>query len=144
MATFASIVEWSGSLTNVLPPVEVDAGAARWPAVEAAGEAWDALYACNVCHIAPFAVSEGLLAGASRLLRPGGNLFLYGPFMVDGKQTAESNEAFDARLRAQNAAWGVRDSTALAALATTHGLQHRATEQMRANNLILVFERVEA
>ena len=44
----------------------------------------DAVVACNVCHISPFAVTEGLMAGAARYLAPGGGLFVYGPFIVEG------------------------------------------------------------
>ena len=44
----------------------------------------DAVVACNVCHISPFVVTEGLMAGAARYLAPGGGLFVYGPFIVEG------------------------------------------------------------
>ena len=44
-----------------------------------------------------------------RVLRAGGRLFVYGPFMRGGAHTAPSNAAFDQSLRAENAAWGVRD-----------------------------------
>ena len=98
-------------------PLELDAAAPAWPAdVEASR--YDALFAANVCHIAPYAVSEGLLAGAARVLSAdaAARLFIYGPFMVDGSMV-ESNRNFDAVLRGQNAEWGVRDTTDLAAVA---------------------------
>ena len=75
------------------------------------------------------------------MLKPNGGLFIYGPFMVDGEHTAESNLAFDQRLRAQNAEWGVRDSTAIAAAAASCGLQLVAREAMPANNFVLAFEK---
>lgn len=61
--------------------------------------------------------------------------------MVDGRHTAPSNEAFDQRLKSQNAAWGVRDSTSLAQLATAHGLELVERVEMPANNFILVLRR---
>ena len=73
------------------------------------------------------------------MLLPDGRLFLYGPFMIDGKHTAPSNEAFDVRLRGQNSEWGVRDTAVLAALAATHGLQMLDMVSMPANNSMLVF-----
>lgn len=97
---------------------------------------------CNVCHISPYSVTEGLLAGASRLLAPEGVLCVYGPFMVDGAHTAESNAAFDERLRSQDASWGVRCSTAIAGVADAkYGLELVAREAMPANNFVLVFRR---
>ena len=54
------------------------------------------MLACNVCHISPWSVTAGLVAGAGAALKPaGGKLFLYGPFKVGGLFTTESNEAFD-------------------------------------------------
>ena len=137
---FASIVAHADGLSNVLSPVELDAGAADWP-VEGQGP-WDAIFLANVCHISPYHVTEGLFRGAGRTLNPsGGMLFIYGPFMVDGRHTAPSNADFDVRLKGQNAEWGVRDATALVGLAATHGLTLVAREEMPANNFILCFER---
>ena len=74
-----------------------------------------------------------------------GTLAVYGPFMVDGKHTSESNDAFSQRLQAQNSAWGVRDSTAIAELAAAKfGLEMIAREAMPANNFVLVFRRKAA
>ena len=63
----------------------------------------------NMLHIAPWRVAQNLMAGAGRLLRPGGRLFIYGPFKRAGVHTAPSNAAFDATLKAENPDWGVRD-----------------------------------
>eukprot|EP00756_Hemistasia_phaeocysticola_P026416 Hpha_TRINITY_DN16059_c3_g9::TRINITY_DN16059_c3_g9_i2::g.117237::m.117237 len=138
---FASIVGYTKGMANVRPPLELDASAVVWPDGVATCE-YDAVYAANVCHIAPYPVTEGLLAGAARVLKRNGrsHLFIYGPFMVDG-QMVESNHAFDARLRAQDPTWGVREANDLAALAASHGLELIAKEEMPANNLILVFRR---
>jgi hypothetical protein len=45
---------------------------------------FDAMISLNMVHIAPWEAAIGLVAGAGRLLRPNGVLFLYGPFMLDG------------------------------------------------------------
>ena len=137
---FASIKAWAGSLANVAEPQPLDASAASWPSVEV-GEPYDAIYAANICHISPFAATEGLLAGAGRLLCPGGRAFIYGPFKVDGAHTAPSNEAFDRNLRAQDASWGVRDAGRLAELGAAHGLSLEERVSMPANNFILVFKK---
>ena len=138
---FASIVAHTGGMANVRKPIELDASAPVWPEpIEAAK--FDSIFACNVCHISPFAVTEGLLAGAGRVLEEGGILAVYGPFMVDGAHTADSNAAFDERLRSQDATWGVRCSTRMAGLALErYGLELVAREEMPANNFMLIFRR---
>jgi SAM-dependent methyltransferase len=113
---------WKWSDTDPLPPLA-------------------AILCANVIHIAPWAVAEGLFAGAARQLRADGRLYLYGPFMAGGRHTAPSNAAFDASLRAQNPDWGVRDIDDLRALARRNGLRLTQTHAMPANNLILVFMR---
>lgn len=122
---------------NLKAPLDLDATAAAWPLDGPV----DAVVCCNMIHIAPWAAAEGLLAGAARYLKPRGGLYLYGPFKRDGRHTAPSNEAFDASLRAQNPAWGVRDLAAVADLAAAHGFAAPLVEAMPANNLSLWFAR---
>ena len=73
-------------------------------------------------RMAPSLIFNRYLVAGRILSSDGGMLFIYGPFTVDGQHTAPTNEAFDARLKAQNAEWGVRDTATLAAFATRHGL----------------------
>jgi cyclopropane fatty-acyl-phospholipid synthase-like methyltransferase len=137
----ASIAAWiaSEALQNVLPPRAIDVREDRW-GVE--GEApYDALVAINMVHISPWAATLGLLAGANRLLRHGGVLYTYGPYMRDGRHTAASNEAFDASLKARDPEWGVRDAADVERAAALQGLTLREIVDMPANNLSLVFSR---
>ncbi|RKI14621.1 DUF938 domain-containing protein, partial [Corallococcus praedator] len=76
-----------------------------------------------------------------RVLRPGGRLVLYGPYFVEGTQTAPSNLAFDASLKARDAAWGVRELGAVTAEALRHGLTRERVVEMPSNNLTVVFVR---
>ena len=92
-------------------------------------------------HISPWAASEGLMAGAGRTLRAGGMLYLYGPYKIDGRHTARSNQEFDAYLRGQNAEWGIRDLGEMRELAARHGLTQAETVPMPANNLSIIFRR---
>jgi hypothetical protein len=92
-------------------------------------------------HIAPWRAAEGLVAGAARLLGPGGVLYLYGPFRRGGAHTARSNAVFDADLRARNPDWGVRALEDVAALAARAGFSEPEVEAMPANNLSLIFRR---
>ena len=101
----------------------------------------DALVCINMIHITPWAASKGLMTGAERVLPPGGVLYLYGPYRIDDRHTAQSNEDFDAWLRTQNAQWGVRDVAEVAGLAQRHAFSLTETVSMPANNLSVVFER---
>ena len=123
-------------LPNLLPPVELDACAERWPVARA-----EAVVCINMIHIAPWAATEGLLAGAGRLLPPGGPLVLYGPFRIDGAHTAPSNAHFDADLRMRDPGWGVRDLEAVLVAAAGHGLPLAERIAMPANNLSVVMRK---
>ncbi|MEE7442249.1 MULTISPECIES: DUF938 domain-containing protein [Methylobacterium] len=125
-------------LANIRPPLALDAAAAAWPV-----ERVDGIVCINMIHIAPWAATEGLMAGAGRVLSAGGVLFLYGPFREADRPFAESNAAFDASLRARDPAWGVRDLDAVAAEATRHGLSLVRRVAMPANNLSLIFGRAD-
>lgn len=121
---------------RIRPALHLDACAPSWPIEQA-----DAILCCNMIHIAPWQAAEGLLAGAGRILNPRGLLFLYGPFMRDGRHTAPSNETFDASLKARDPDWGVREMETVAAAAGRHGLALEETEAMPANNFTLIFRR---
>ncbi|MBV9570292.1 MAG: DUF938 domain-containing protein [Alphaproteobacteria bacterium] len=134
-----SIASWVAheKLSNVRAPVAIDARDDVW-GVEGRAP-FDAIVAINMIQIAPWSATLGLLNGAGRLLRGGGILFLYGPFMRDGRHTAPSNAAFDASLKARNAEWGVRDLDDVRDAAVLHGLHLRETVEMPANNLSVIF-----
>jgi len=128
-------------LSNVRPAQRIDLSDPEWD--WSPGGALAAMLCVNLLHISPWTVSRNLIAGAARFLQPDGRLFVYGPFMRDGAHTAPSNATFDASLRAQNPAWGVRDTGHLAALASERGLVLAETIPMPSNNFVLVFARAD-
>jgi SAM-dependent methyltransferase len=143
----ASIAAWCMALDNrnMSEPLFVDASA-DWPGqppVQALGELITVL-SCNVVHIAPWAVAEGIVHGAARALEPGGVLILYGPFREAGHHTGEGNARFDAKLRAENPDWGVRDIDEIAALAEAAGFSPARITRMPSNNLLVAFRRDQA
>jgi SAM-dependent methyltransferase len=135
----ASIDDWVRTLglDNVRPALEIDVTRAAWPVERA-----DAVLCCNMIHIAPWEAAVGLIAGAGRLVPPGGLFFLYGPYRQGGRHTAPSNEAFDADLKRRNPAWGVRDLEAVIELAGAQGFSAPDIVEMPANNLSLLFNRL--
>jgi len=100
-----------------------------------------AIYCANMVHIAPWAACRGLFVVGARLLQEGGLLVTYGPYSVQGKHTADSNDSFDRSLRERNPDWGVRDVTAVEAVAGEQGFVLAATHDMPANNLLLEWRR---
>jgi cyclopropane fatty-acyl-phospholipid synthase-like methyltransferase len=102
---------------------------------------FDAVVAINMIHYAPWEATPALFAGAARLLRASGIVFLYGPYRRGGKHTAPSNEAFEAWLKERDPSFGVRDLGEVERQAGRHGFSLRETVEMPANNLSLVFVR---
>ncbi len=139
-ASRTSIAAWieAEALANVLAPLAIDTRTSDW-GVE--GERFDAVVSLNMIHIAPWEAALGLVAGASRLLKPKGLLFFYGPFKRDGEHTAPSNEAFDASLKSRDPSWGVRDVADVAREAQRKGFALMEIEEMPANNLCVIFTR---
>ena len=133
----ASIAAWCEGLANVRAPLALDASApvAAWPVTRA-----DAIACINMIHISPWEATLGLFAGAAAILAAGGIVYLYGPYVVDG-ETAPSNRAFDASLRARDPRWGVRELREVERVAAAHGFALRETVAMPANNLSVVFAR---
>jgi Protein of unknown function (DUF938) len=141
-----SIEGWRvhSQLPNIRPPRRIDTSDPAWcDAIKEESGPGEllAVFCANVIHIAPWPVAEGLIAGAGQGLKQGGMLFLYGPFKRSGQHTAESNEAFDKRLRERDPEWGVRDVEAVEKLAASAGLLLSEIADMPANNLTLVFRR---
>lgn len=143
----ASITAWARDAAppdgpaNLLVPLDIDVTAPDWPVSDADVARLAAIVNVNMVHIAPWSATEGLMTGAGRLLPVGARLYLYGPFKRGGRHTSPSNESFDASLRRQNAAWGVRDLDDVEALANRHALYLEETVEMPAKNLSVIFGR---
>jgi len=126
----------SAGLSNLLPALGLDVTTEDWPNIEV-----DAILCVNMIHIAPWRCCEGLLRGASSVLKLAAPLILYGPFKRDGAHTAPSNEAFDLSLRRQNPEWGVRAIEDVAAAGTGLGLRLDGIVDMPSNNFCVVLRR---
>jgi SAM-dependent methyltransferase len=140
-AALRSIEAWraEAGLANLLPALALDARAPDWPV-----ERTEAILCINMAHISPWAATAGLMRGAGRLLGEGAPLFLYGPFRRAGVETAPSNEAFDASLRARDPEWGLRNLEDVVADAESNGLRLDRVVEMPANNLSVVFRKDRA
>lgn len=140
----ASIAAWAsggasegasaGAPANLRPPLALDAASPHWPVERA-----EALLCINMTHISPWEATLGLLAGAARILGQGAPLILYGPFLRGDVETAPSNLAFDAQLRARDVRYGLRAVEELDQAAARQGLARTALHVMPANNILLVY-----
>ncbi|SJM63908.1 SAM-dependent methyltransferases [Brevundimonas diminuta 3F5N] len=137
----ASIEAWRAKTgaANLRPAQAVDMlDDATWPSAPL-----DAVVCINMIHISPWSAAEGLMQLAERsLTRPGGLMYLYGPYREAEVPLAPSNAAFDDSLKARDPAWGLRDRGEVEALARSHGLALTLRRAMPANNLSLIFRRV--
>ncbi|KJH71376.1 DUF938 domain-containing protein [Aliterella atlantica] len=135
----ASIAAWRQycPCENLYAPIDLDVCAPSWH-IETNIVA---IASINMIHIAPWAACLGLIAGAKRLLPPGGILYLYGPFKQGGEHTAPSNAAFDASLRAQNPHWGIRNLEEVVAVAQAENFLLLKTIAMPANNYSVVWQK---
>ena len=148
---FDSITGWALKVgaSNVLPPLRLDVQHAVWPGGGAASQQpgdqpfqqpFDLIFCANMLHISPWACCAGLMQGAQKHLAPDGVLVTYGPYLEDGVPTSPGNQSFDASLRAQDAAWGIRRIEDVTAVAANAGLVLNARHALPANNLLLVWK----
>lgn len=140
-AARASIDTWTSAAStgNVHPVLDLNVASQDWwVAVEGPVIA---IIAINLLHISPWAATQGLFAGAARLLEPDGMVICYGAYKRSGRHTAPSNAEFDASLKHRNSDWGVRDIDDVADAARLNGLELAEIIDMPSNNLLLVWRR---
>lgn len=148
----ASIMAWREYCPgeNLYPAIALDVCEPIWaveqdeprellPKIDFSRDPIKAIVNINMIHIAPWSACLGLIAGAKRILPPGGILYLYGPFKHNGRHTSPSNAEFDQSLQLQNPQWGIRDLDQVVAVAQAENLSLVKTVTMPANNLSVIF-----
>ena len=134
----AGINAWiaDAGLGNVLRPLALDV-----QDTETLSTAYDAVFSANTAHIMSFQAVECMFRIVGSCLAEEGVFCLYGPFNQDGTFSSPSNEKFDASLKAQDAAMGIRDLADLDALAEANGMRRIRLYAMPANNNIAVWQK---
>lgn len=122
-------------LKNILPPIELDV-VQDWPA-----EKYAAVYSANTAHIMSWTAVSSMFEGIAQCLKPGGVFCLYGPFNQHGEFTSQSNQDFNAALRARDPEMGLRNLESLDLLASSHQMERIARYDMPANNQMLVYKK---
>ncbi len=133
-----AIYREDAALANLLPPAVLDLRLDVWPVQRA-----DYVVCINTIHIVAWAAVERLFAGVGRILRPGGLLYVYGPYRYRDRPLKPSNVEFDSWLKARDAASGIREFEAVAGLAEAAGLTLVEDRAMPANNRSICWRRRE-
>ncbi|CTQ33514.1 DUF938 domain-containing protein [Jannaschia rubra] len=129
----ASIDAYCRGLGNVSDAGDIDAAQPGW-AVEAAS---DMVLIVNLLHLISDAELAVVLDEARRTLAPGGLLAIYGPFLRDGQPAGDGDRAFDADLRRQDPAIGLKDLGMVETVLTVLGLKVERVEMPVGNLMIL-------
>lgn len=118
-------------------PWSLDVCQPRWPS-----GSFDAVFSANTLHIMPWPAVEALFRRLPEVLRPGGELLIYGPFNVDGRYSSPSNAEFDALLKSRSPSQGIRDIADVNALAKSQGIEMIDNFEMPANNRLIHWQRM--
>lgn len=94
----------------------------------------DVVFAANVIHIAPWEATVRLFEHAFEALRPGGVVFLYGPFRYRHRELEPSNERFERWLKGRDPRSGVRLFEEVDESAQRVGFELVEDRAMPANN----------
>ncbi|NII12182.1 DUF938 domain-containing protein [Oleiagrimonas sp. C23AA] len=121
------------ALPNTPPPLALDVGG-PWP-----NTPFDAIFSANTLHIMSWDHVCAFFAALPAVMVSGAPLIIYGPFNADGRFTSDSNQAFDAWLKARDTHMGIRDAAEVDALAARHGLALVHEAPMPAHNLCRIW-----
>lgn len=137
-ARMSSVEAWRAyvGVANLRAPMVLDASGG-WPAVDDVR----LIYVVNLFHLISVADAQAVIRGAAATLTAGGHFFIYGPFRTDDRFRSDGDAAFDASLKAQDAAIGYKDLEWMQAQLAANGLTLAAVHEMPANNLVLVGRR---
>jgi cyclopropane fatty-acyl-phospholipid synthase-like methyltransferase len=126
-------------LPNLPPPIELDVRL-PWPETAAAAR-YDAAFTANTLHIVSWEEVQALFSKLKSVLAENALLAVYGPFNYGGQFTSDSNRAFDAWLRQQSPASGIRSFEDVDALAKSIGFALVEDVAMPANNHMPLWRR---
>lgn len=103
--------------------------------------AFDGIFSANTAHIMSLPAVRCMFNIVGRLLSNVGVFCLYGPFNQDGEFSSDSNKRFDASLRSQDPAMGIRNLEDLDEFAGSSMMQRERLYAMPANNMLAVWRK---
>jgi len=135
----AGIKAWinHANTDNILLPIKLDVSNDVWPK-----KYYDVVFSANTAHIMSVDNVVDMFSGISEILIKNNEFLLYGPFNINGKFTAKSNEEFDESLRMRDSSMGVRDISWLQDVAYENNIILDDRFDMPADNMILVWKAI--
>jgi len=123
---------------NLLPALALDLRDTSWPVQEA-----DAIVCINTIHIVAWPLVENLFRGAGRVLKPGGVMFVYGPYEYSDRPLEPTNAEFNEWLKLRDPNSGIRRFDDVNELAEQGGLSLEGDLAMPANNRSIWWRKVQ-
>ena len=129
------------AINNMEDPVQLDLlSEDTWS--NPSEQLFDVIISINILQVASFEVAEGMMQCSAKLLKPGGFLYMYGPFKVNGEFSSPSNQEFDRKLRSAGVPfWGLKDVADVTSAAKANGLVIKDKIDMPSNNFSLLFSK---
>jgi SAM-dependent methyltransferase len=125
---------------NINKPVFLNATRSGWSSTI---DPMSLVLLSNLLHLVSDKEVETLVAEVAASLLPGGRFFLYGPFKRSGELISLGDKEFDTNIRTSAPDAGYKDDQWIISHATDFGLLLDKTIEMPANNLALVFAKLE-
>ncbi len=125
---------------NINKPIFLDAAQSGWSSTLGP---MNLVSLSNFLHLISEQEAETLIAETAATLLPGGRFFLYGPFKRSGELISQGDNDFDTSIRASAPDTGYKDDQLVISQATNCGFALEQAIEMPANNLALVFGKVE-
>jgi len=117
---------------NVLEPLELDVCQDHWPR-----QTYDAIFTANTLHIMGDDEMRCFFTGLARVVGPGADILIYGPFNYQGQYTSDSNRQFDQWLKSRDRRSSIKNFEDVCALAEEVGISLVYDYAMPANNRLL-------
>lgn len=125
------INEWAAGsgASNILPAIALDLSKDEWPVGQC-----EVLVCMNTIHIVSWRLVENLFRGTGKVLKPGGVMYVYGPFEYSDRPLEPTNAEFNEWLKMRDPKSGIRKFDEVNRLAQENGLVLEGDEAMPANN----------
>lgn len=135
-ARLTSIKAWCDEvgLTNVKPPVMLDATVPGWSEIF---RGQNLIFLSNLLHLISVEEADTIIAESAKALAPNGLLVIYGPFLRGDDFASAADRQFDESLRAEASEIGYKSFESIQGLQAKAGLATLAPIAMPSNNLLL-------
>lgn len=127
----ASIDAWAAETgaENISPALELNLENRHWPVEEV-----NAVICINTIHIVSWSLVKNLFRSAGKILKPGGVMYVYGPYEYDDRPLEPSNVEFNQWLKNRDPDSGIRNFDEVNTLAKENGFKLVNDQPMPANN----------